>query len=313
MYFRSIFKISATHPVGTHCIRPGVLFIIEQIGVLWDTTQSRSANANLFSISLIKERLIHYSLRDGIEIIFEIQLVIDQMDLQEALERYQGTKINRDELSKYQQWAFSFFHDEEFVLNPNLSITIHLNLTAARDVYEQSFQNAQGASFTAYLIWNLVKAFSVEWTFNTRKIEQEWYLFRNLPLYFPVAVGGENRFKNVVINDVIFMDWTTFSRVYRNSIKNHKRDLGNLTPFIYEISHFIGNLPYFNFTSFQMHRGILKTGRPLFYFGQRQNSHQQLTVPLSITFDHANADPYVLNNLIQTYQKFLSNNLDANV
>ena len=69
------------------------------------------------------------------------------MDLQEALEKYQGTKLNLDELSKYQQWAFCYFHNEEFVLNPNLSITIQLELVKPREVYERSFQNAQGASF----------------------------------------------------------------------------------------------------------------------------------------------------------------------
>ncbi|NES67822.1 MAG: hypothetical protein F6K24_22555, partial [Okeania sp. SIO2D1] len=101
------------------------------------------------------------------------------MDLQEALERYQGTKLNLNELSKYQQWAFSFFHNEDFVLNSNLSVTIQLDLVKPREVYERSFQS--------YLVWNLVKALSLEWTFNTRKIDEEWYVFKNLPVYFPVA------------------------------------------------------------------------------------------------------------------------------
>ncbi|MDY7006716.1 MAG: hypothetical protein SWX82_23030 [Cyanobacteriota bacterium] len=136
------------------------------------------------------------------------------MDLKEALERYEGTKLNLNELSKYQQWAFRYFHNEEFVLNPNLSVTIQLDLVKPREVYERSFQNAQGASFQAYLMWNLVKALSLEWTFCTRKIDEEWYLFKNLPVYFPIVVGGDNRFKNVIINDVILMDWKKFCRVY---------------------------------------------------------------------------------------------------
>ncbi|NES65010.1 MAG: hypothetical protein F6K24_06990, partial [Okeania sp. SIO2D1] len=76
-------------------------------------------------------------------------------------------------------------------------------------------------SFQSYLVWNLVKALSLEWTFNTRKIDEEWYVFKNLPVYFPVAIGGEDRFKDVIINDVIFMDWTKFCRVYRDSIDNY--------------------------------------------------------------------------------------------
>ena len=228
------------------------------------------------------------------------------MDLQETLERYQGTELKPNELSKYQQWAFSFFHQEEFILDPNLSITIQLDLVEARDVYEKSFKNAPGSSFHAYLVWNLIRALSIEWTFNTRKIDGVWYLFRNLPAYFTIAVGGEERFKDVIIDDVISMDWTTFARVYRDSIENPKLDVGSVETLTWSIAHFIGNLPNLNFTSFKIHRGIMKTGRPIFYFGQRQQLHQLQFAPLSITFDHANTDPYVLNQLMQTYQELLT-------
>lgn len=233
------------------------------------------------------------------------------MDLQEALDKYQGSKIKPDQLSKYQQWAFSFFHNEEIVREPNLSMTLNLDLTEARGVYERSFKNTEGASFQAYIVWNLVKALSLEWTFSTRQINQEWYLFKNLPVYFPIAVGGENRFQDVIINDPIFMDWITFSQVYRDSIDNAEKDVGSLPPITWSIAHFIGNLPDLNFTSFQIHRGILQAGRPIFYFGQRQNFQQRLTVPWSITFDHANADPYLLSQLMRTYQKLLTEDIEC--
>lgn len=228
------------------------------------------------------------------------------MDLQEALERYQGTKLNLNELSQYQQWAFNFFHNEEFVANPQISVTIQLDLEKPREVYERSFQNTPAACFQGYLVWNLVKALSIEWTFGTRKINGEWYLFKNIPVFFPIAVGGENRFKNVIINDVILMDWPTFCRVYRESIENSKNDGGFVSELIWEISYFIGNLPYLNFTSLQIHRGTQKSGRPLFYFGQRHTLYQKQTVPLSVTLDHSNADPYVLNQLMETYQGLLT-------
>lgn len=154
------------------------------------------------------------------------------MELQEALERYQGTKLNLDELSKYQQWAFRYFHNEEFVLNPNLSVTIQLDLVKPREVYERSFQSTQGASFQGYFVWNLVKALSIEWTFSTRKIDGEWYLFKNLPVFSPIAVGGDNRFKDVVINDVILMDWRKFCRVYRDSIENSNINPGSIPQLI---------------------------------------------------------------------------------
>ena len=227
------------------------------------------------------------------------------MNLQEALEAYQGTKLQPNQLSRYQKWAFSYFHDEDLVLNPNASITLQLDLVEARDVYESSFQNTKGASFQVYLTWNLVKALSLHWEFCTRKVNGEWYLFKNIPVYFPIAVGGENRFQNVIINDATLMDWGTFSKEYRNSIQKSKADIGAVPSLTWAICHVIGNLPALNFTSCQMHRGTMKAGRPIFYFGQRYKLQQRLTVPLSITFDHANADPYVLNELIQTYQNLL--------
>ncbi|NES75214.1 MULTISPECIES: hypothetical protein [unclassified Okeania] len=152
------------------------------------------------------------------------------------------------------------------VRNPALS-----RRAASGGCQERSFQNAQEASFQGYLVWNLVKALSLEWTFCTRKIDEEWYLFKNLPVFFPIAVGGEDKFKDVIINDVIFMDWTKFCRVYRDSIENSNIDVGSLPPLTWGISHFIGNLPYLNFTLFQMHSGVMKTSRSMFYFGQRHN------------------------------------------
>ena len=228
------------------------------------------------------------------------------MQLQEALDLYQGSPLQADSLSEYQQWALPFFHNQQIIKNPNLSMTLQLELGEARSTYEQNFQRTPKASFQAYLVWNLVKALAQEWTFSTREIEGQWYLFKNLPLYFTIAVGGEARFKEVLINDAAHMDWATFTQTYRDTIDKPSIKVGDIPPLTWAISHFIGNLPKLNFTSFQIHQGILEAGRPSFYFGQRNQRHGKTIVPLSITFDHANADPYVLDQLIQTYQGLMA-------
>ncbi|PAJ72072.1 hypothetical protein CJF42_23255 [Pseudoalteromonas sp. NBT06-2] len=64
-----------------------------------------------------------------------------------------------------------------------------------------------------------------------------------------------------------------------------------------------------NFTSFQVHRNRLKTGRPLFYFGKRVQTADSLFIPLSISIDHANTDPFVLDRLISSFQSYLCNNI----
>ena len=228
------------------------------------------------------------------------------MNLKEALDLYQGSPLNMDSLSEYQQWALPFFHNEDIIKNPKLSMTLQLELSEARNCYEQSFQQVPNASFQAYLVWNLAKALAQEWTFSTREIEGQWYSFKNLPLYFTVAVGGPQRFKEVLINDVVTMDWASFSKAYRQSIDKENIKVGDIPPLTWAISHFIGNLPNLNFTSFQIHQGVMEAGRPTFYLGQRHQRHGKQMVPLSITFDHANSDPYVLDQLINTYQKLMT-------
>ncbi|NKC15160.1 MAG: hypothetical protein GKR94_24105 [Gammaproteobacteria bacterium] len=233
------------------------------------------------------------------------------MNLSAALARYQGVKLTRNEISQYQHWARSYFHNEAYVVNPYLSMTLTLELDRDRRVYEASFQHEPGASFQGYLVWNLVKALRQEWTFSTRVIEGNWYLFNNLPVHMPLAVGGDLRFKDVILENVISMDWKTFSQCYRQAIDTPTNEIGTLDQLVWAISIFIGNLPNLNFTSFQIHRGTVKTGRPLFYFGQRQQDDSRYSAPLSISFDHANADPYVLDRLLRNYHRLLNSECQA--
>lgn len=70
---------------------------------------------------------------------------------------------------------------------------------------------------------------------------------------------------------------------------------------VWALCPFIGNLPNVAFSSFQIHRNKSKTGRPLFYFGQRKIINGEPFVPLSISFDHANSDPFVLDKLLARF------------
>ena len=228
------------------------------------------------------------------------------MNLDEALERYHGRKLTDDDISTYQKWTFGYFHDEEHVANPYLSITLDFDITDARTAYGARFQSSPKACFQAYLLWNLAKAMREEWAFCTRKIGGDWYRFDNLPVYFPVAVGGDVRFHDIVLDDVVLTDWPEFARGYRDAIDNSRAAGETMDPLTWSLSHFIGNLPNLNFTAFQIHRGAVKSGRPMFYFGKRRRQGGRWTVPLSVSMDHANADPYVFDKMLAIYRQLLS-------
>jgi len=231
------------------------------------------------------------------------------VELTQILSKYKGRSLKEEELSHYVNWAMDYFHDENHVTDPYLTMTLNLDLTQARKVYENSYKTVEGASFQAYLVWNLSRALQKEWTFSTRNIDGTWYLFNNLPIFTPIAVGGDLRFKDVIIENSTELSWQEFAQAYRSEVNNENAQLEILPQKVWALCPFIGNLPNMNFTSFQVHRNKLKTGRPLFYFGQRMQTTESLFVPLSISIDHANADPFVLDRLISSFQSYLCNTI----
>jgi len=232
------------------------------------------------------------------------------VQLTQILSKYQGRRLQGNELTKYTNWAMDYFHDEAHVSDPYITMTLNLDLSNARHVYNSSYKQVIGASFQAYLIWNLAKALRKEWSFSTRNIDGEWYLFEKLPIFTPIAVGGDLRFKDVVIEEPTELSWEEFVDNYRNLVDGERGVLGVLPQNVWALCPFIGNLPNMNFTSFQVNRAALKTGRPYFYFGQRIQQGDKMFVPLSISMDHANADPYVLDQLISSFQEFLTLTID---
>jgi chloramphenicol O-acetyltransferase len=225
--------------------------------------------------------------------------------LHTLIHRFEGRLLAPERLSSYQRWAYQFFHTDHLA-DPHLSITISLHLTEARVRYEQAFAQTPGASFTAYLTYQLVQALKIQPDFHTRHVGGQWYAFDNLPLYFPVAVGGDRRFKDVIIENVNRMDWPAFALAYRQAVDGEglvREEYAGAEA--WHLFTFIGNLPYLPFTSLTLHRSATHAGRPFFYFGQRQMANGQLQVPLSITLDHANTDPFLLNALLADYQQRL--------
>ncbi len=229
------------------------------------------------------------------------------MELNEIIEKFQGYKLSRDKLTPYESWALNFFHDKSHVSNPFLNVTMQLDISEARKNYLENYKPLTGASFTAFLTWNLIKSLKKQDCFSYRRFNDEWYRFDNLPVYIPVLVGNAFRFQEFFLEDVMESNWKAFSSAYTDNIERVRNNLDQfkvISPIIFNLATHIGNLSYLNFTGFTLH-GVDATGRNLFYFGKRTELNDKWNQPLNVTIDHTTADPYILNLLIEDFTQEL--------
>ncbi len=231
------------------------------------------------------------------------------MELTQLLNEFQGTPLDIEKLSSYEKWALSFFHNEKEISDPHIDITLQLDISDAEKHYLSGPSKTAGTSFTAYLYWNLIQAMKKNPPFLWRCIDNRWYHFTNLPLSFPIIVGGKERFNDLLIKNVCSMSWDEFCIEYRcmvdTAIKN-KKEFQPVDYDLWRLTIFIGNQPDLQFTAMNIHTQIKKTGRPLFYFGKRYRTGERLFAPLFISFDHSNIDPYVLDKLLKDYNAVLA-------
>ena len=234
------------------------------------------------------------------------------MNLKPFLKKYEAVLVDESKLSAYEKFAFKLFHDRKIVSDPNLEITIQLDITDADRAYREKFSSAKGASFTAYLSWCLIQAMNAHAPFRYREVDGKWYEFGNLPLFFPVAVAGKERFGEVLIEGASKFTWEEFSEKYREAV-----DLCMQTGAVYvpasleswHLSNFIGNLPNLQFTHFSLHSSSQDRGRPQFYFGKRYELGGRKFVPFYVRFDHANLDPQLVGRLVNDFELIASDQL----
>lgn len=232
----------------------------------------------------------------------------------EIVEMFGGTRIDPVDLTRYERWALELFHDKRYLSNPNLKITLQLDITAAEKAYNAQYAAAAGASLTAYLKWTLLAAIARHPCFSYRDLGGEWYRFERLPLFFPVATGTKERFQEVLIEDAGSLGWPAFSAAYREAIERIRREDVPYEPIpddVWSVAHFIGNLPELQFTSLHLHEPSDHVGRPVFYFGKRYRDCARLFIPFYVLFDHSNLDPVVVNLLLKDYERIFSGEEDG--
>lgn len=227
---------------------------------------------------------------------------MDTASLLPLLERYRAEPYELQGLGAYERWALPFFQDPGNSPNPYLDITLQLEVTAARALYERSYAAEPGASFTAFLTWKLLHTLKEHTAFNLRCVEGTWYLLRNPPLFFPIAVGGKERFAEALIEGVYGMEWPAFMAAWRQAVDEARAGQGRLIrQGEFMLSVFIGNVPGLRFTGLTLHSPKPDMSKPFFYFGQRYTQEGRLRVPFAAKVHHSSGDLYVLDLLVQDF------------
>ncbi len=231
----------------------------------------------------------------------------DEHTIEQIQTRFRGSKLDLTSLSRYEQWALTFFPDSTHITDSCVDMTVQVDITDALQRYRTSSLATEG-SFTARLTWALTLAACDVECFCWRRLGDSWYRFENLPLFFPVATGRKERFGEVLLENVSGMEWAEFASIYQKAISRVMEtsdDTFNALPeAIWRIAIFVGNLPTLRFTSLRPHQSVARTGRPIFYFGQRYREGERVIIPLAAYFDHANADPVMLTKLIDRFHEY---------
>ncbi len=232
-------------------------------------------------------------------------------DLDYFLDKYDALPLDTDKYkNSYIGWALEFFLDETEILNPCLDITLRLDLTDAEKNYQDNFQN-QYSTFTSFLIWKLLQALKKHTPFWWRfiKEKEKWYQINNPPLYFIIAVGGDARFGEFIINNATKLGWLEFSQLYKNGKDSVLVNpvLASDRKYAYRFGQYIANLPSLDFLGFTMHTSRNST-QSFFYFGKRTYDEikKRLTLPFAIKFHHSNLDLFMIELLVKDYQVELS-------
>lgn len=215
--------------------------------------------------------------------------------------KYQPRVLDEKTKEGYLNWSLDFFTNVNVIQSPYLNITIQLDVTDAYKIYKQT--PVEGATFFSFLTWHLVQTFKNNFCFNLRLFEGQWFILDNPPVLTPVAVGGKDRFCEMTLENVSQISYESFIGQYRQKLDGIRQgERPKLDCFA--VCCMVGNLPNLQFTGFTLHwRQREIVGQPFFYFGKRYWQSDRLLIPFVARLHHACTDPFVLDLLLQDFQK----------
>lgn len=222
-------------------------------------------------------------------------------------QQYQPRLLTAVEREGYWDWSLPFFTDDRLLQVPYLDMTLQWNATHAYGHYQRD--KIPGGSFFSFLIWHWMQGLKSHWGFRLRYVSGDWYVLDNPPVMVSVAIGGKERFAEMLLQDATLQSYEDFQKQYAKTLQAIRNGEGQRADYeTFCLSCVFGNLPALQFTGLTLHyRREAIQGQPWFYFGKRYEMQGQLLMPLCIKLHHANTDPYGLNQLIQDIdQRFIT-------
>lgn len=203
-------------------------------------------------------------------------------------------------------WSLEFF-SAPVLQNPHVDLTLQLDVSNAFAQYQRPpAPGIEQVSFFAFLVWHLAQTLAQHPSFNLRCVAGQWHVLRNPPIFIPVAVGGDVRFRDLVLENCYQQDYPTFLENYR-ALLARARSPQAVPPCASDAlcyAHFMGNLPHLRFSGLSLHwRADQAIGQSSFYFGQRYTEGGRTLIPLAVRMHHSCTDPFVLNELIADFQR----------
>jgi chloramphenicol O-acetyltransferase type A len=221
--------------------------------------------------------------------------------------QYQPRLLDEKAKEGYLNWSLDFFTDPNVFQVPSIDITIQLDVTNAYQLYQSD--SIAGATFFSFLIWHLMQTLKNHFSFNLRRVENQWFILDNPPVMIPVAVGGKDRFREMLLENISQVSYPDFIIQYRQKLDQiRNEECPRATAEAYSLAYFIGNLPNLQFTGLTLSWGKPEiVGHTRFYFGKRYWQNNQLFIPFAAKLHHANTDPFVLNLLIEDFLQRFNN------
>ncbi|MFM1841417.1 MAG: hypothetical protein RLZZ490_148 [Cyanobacteriota bacterium] len=216
--------------------------------------------------------------------------------------QYQPRLLTAVEREGYLDWSLAFFTDQSLLQIPYIDLTLQLDVTNAYQYYQA--EKVTGSSFFSFLLWHWMQCLRENWVFRLRYVNQQWYVLDNPPVMVSVAIGGKERFAEMLLENICYLDYRDFIQLYRQTLANIRSGQGQRAEYqTFCLATIFGNLPNLQFSGLTIHyRHETIQGQPWFYFGKRYWLNEGLLIPLSVKIHHANSDPFVLDQLINQFQ-----------
>ncbi|MFO7630747.1 MAG: CatA-like O-acetyltransferase [Prochlorococcaceae cyanobacterium] len=220
-----------------------------------------------------------------------------------ALNSYRLRALTAEERQGWLEWSLDFFTDPHTPQLPYLDITLALDVSRAWQRHDANRKD--GASFFAWLTWSLLQTLAKHTSFLMRKLDGEWWVVENPPLVVPVAVGGAQRFVELVLPDGIGSSWESYAASYAEQLGCLRAGVVQRADWnAFSLGVLFGNLPNLAFTGLTLHsHSDDAAGRCSFYAGQRQWQGDRLVMPLAVKLHHATSDPWVLDQLLKDWRQ----------